>query len=42
LKAFSSVVGLLERVWFGMHNISQQEVDSYIHNQKRIMTFAEK
>ena len=41
LQAFSIVVGLLERVWFGMHKISQQEVDTYIKNQKRIMTFVE-
>jgi hypothetical protein len=41
LKAFSIVVALLERVWYGMHKISQQEVDTYITNQKRIMTFVE-
>jgi hypothetical protein len=41
LKAFSTVVGLLERVWYGMHKISQQEVDTYIKYQKRIMTFVE-
>ena len=41
LAAFSTVVTLLERVWFGMHKISQQEVDIFTKNQKRIMTFAE-
>jgi hypothetical protein len=41
LTAFSTVVTLLERVWFGMHKISQQEVDTFTKNQKRIMTFAE-
>ena len=42
LKAFSTVVLLLERVWFGMHKISQQEVDTFTKNQRRIMTFVEK
>jgi hypothetical protein len=41
LTAFSTVVTLLERVWFGMHKISQQEVDAFTKNQKRIMAFAE-
>jgi len=41
LTAFSTVVLLLERVWFGMHKISQQEVDTFTKNQKWIMTFAE-
>ena len=42
LKAFSTVVTLLERVWFGMHKISQQEVETFTTNQKRIMTFVQK
>ena len=41
LTAFSTVVTLLEKVWFGMHKISQQEVDTFTTNQKRIMAFAE-
>jgi hypothetical protein len=41
LTAFSTVVMLLERVWFGRHKISQQEVDAFTKNQKWIMTFAE-
>jgi hypothetical protein len=41
LTAFSTVVTLLEKVWFGMHKISQPEVDTFTKNQKRIMTFAE-
>ncbi len=41
LTAFSTVVRLLERVWFGMHKISQQETDTFTKNQKWIMTFAE-
>ncbi|UCH19891.1 MAG: hypothetical protein JSU83_15135 [Deltaproteobacteria bacterium] len=41
LTAFSTVVNLLERVWYGMHNISQPEVDKFMRTQKRIMTFVE-
>ena len=41
LTAFSTVVALLERVWFGMHKISQQEVDTFTKYQQRIMGFVE-
>jgi hypothetical protein len=41
LTAFATVVTLLEKVWYGMHKIPQQEVDTFTKTQQRIMGFAE-
>ena len=37
LTAFSKTVMIFDRVWYGMHNISQDDVDSYFTDQERIM-----
>jgi hypothetical protein len=41
LTAFATVVTLLEKVWYGMHKIPQQEIDAFTKTQQRIMRFAE-
>jgi hypothetical protein len=41
LTAFATVVTLLEKVWYGMHKITQQEVDAFTKTQQRIMGFAQ-
>jgi hypothetical protein len=37
LTAFSKTVMIFDRVWYGMYNITQGDVDSYFTDQERIM-----
>ena len=41
LTAFSKTVLIFDRVWYGMHSITQGDVDSYITDQERIMALVE-
>ena len=41
LTAFSKTVMIFDRVWYGMHQITQGDVDSYFADQERIMALAE-
>ena len=40
LNAFSNTVMIFDRVWYGMYNITQGDVDSYFSDQERIMALA--
>ena len=41
LTAFSKTVMIFDRVWYGMYNITQGDVDGYITDQERIMALVE-
>ena len=42
IAAFSETVTVIDRVWYGMRKISQNDVESYLTKQERIMALAEK
>jgi len=42
ISAFSETVTVFDRVWYGMHKISQSDVESYLTDQERIMALVEK
>lgn len=41
LKAFSKNIMIFDRVWYGMHKITPNDVDKYLADQERIMSLAE-
>jgi hypothetical protein len=42
ISAFSVNIAAFERIWYGMHDISQEAFRDFNENHKRIMTLAEK
>ena len=42
VSAFSETVTVIDRVWYGMRKISQNDVERYLTEQERIMALAEK
>ena len=41
ISAFSETVTVFDRVWYGMHEISQSQLQSYFTDQERIMALVE-
>ena len=40
-SAFSQSLQWFEKVWYGMHSVSQQDLDRYASLQERMMGFVE-
>jgi hypothetical protein len=41
ISAFAETVTVFDRVWYGMHAISQRDLESYFADQERIMALVE-
>ncbi len=40
IQTFSETVNVFDRVWYGVHNITREDIDLFAENQMRIVTFA--